>query len=278
MATAFVGEKFNDEKLKGNPWTWENESWILPDEFNVANDFPDIEVWQSKLSSSVLNLCFRHRTANESRANESRANDIINGNQYFDDREAQIDNSFDDTEDYNRSSQRLQEDQTYERPLEMRGRENIYPDEEVERAVVTPSLTFQVFRNAFPDTDISVFISESIRNIEPKLVAAILSRYRYYRETDMYVDNKSSFNAILQILSSPTEEHHILVRDALRPLPVKENDLYSCVRNLNHAIRLLRHHGQSPCKNILYILIHDELFDNSQQSHEYMRSADKVKT
>ena len=46
VAIAFLGEKFNDEKLKGNPWTWEDESWIPPDEFDVANDFPDIKAWQ----------------------------------------------------------------------------------------------------------------------------------------------------------------------------------------------------------------------------------------
>lgn len=263
VATAFLGEKFNDEKLKGNPWTWENESWILSDEFNVADDFPNIEVWQTELSSAVLNLCFRHRTANE-----SRAKDTDNDNQYFEDNEVEFNNSYDDEGDNNRRSQRLREDQMSERRSEMRGRDVMYQDKEMERAVVTPPHAFEVLRNAFPDTHISVYISESIRNIERNLVAAILSRYRDYRGTNMYVDNKTSFNALLQILSSPTEEHHNLVCDALRPLPVKENDLYSCINNLNHAIRLLHHHGQSPCKSILYILIHDELFDNSQQSHK----------
>lgn len=270
VAIAFLGEKFNDEKLHGNPWIWENESWILPDEFDVANDFPDIVAWQKKLSPTVLNLCFRHKTEKE-----TEANDTNNEYQYFDGYEAETNNTLNmEARGYNKRKHRLSEDSTYESLSEVRGREVIHQHKVAERAVVTPPLAFEALRNALPDTPIPVFLSECIQNIEPKLVAAILSRYIYYRETKMYVDNKSSFHALLQILSSPTEEHHIIVCDALRPLLVKEDDLYLCVKNLNHAIRLLRHHGQSPRRSILYILIHDELFDNSQQSHKYVRSCD----
>ena len=204
MAIAFLGEKFNDEKLKGNPWTWEDESWIPPDEFDVANDFPDIKAWQKKLLPSVQSLCFRHKTAKE-----SEANDMNNDNQYFDGYEAETYHSLDmEARGSHQRSQRLNEDSTYERLSEFRGREVTHQDKVVERAVVTPPLAFEALRNALPDTHISVFLSECVRNIEPKLVAAILSRYVYYRETKMYVDNKSSFYALLQILSSPTEEHH----------------------------------------------------------------------
>ena len=44
IANSFLGEKINDEKLEGNPWRWENESWVLDEEFDFETDFPPIEV------------------------------------------------------------------------------------------------------------------------------------------------------------------------------------------------------------------------------------------
>ena len=56
-----MGYTLKDTKLDGNPWIWDEEDWNLPANFNVRRDFPSIEIWQSKINSVILGLCFRHK-------------------------------------------------------------------------------------------------------------------------------------------------------------------------------------------------------------------------
>ena len=70
---SFLGEKINDEKLEGNPWKWENESWTLDNEFDVGTDFPTLEIRQSTPDAVQLNLCFEHETDNEKRKSRKNA-------------------------------------------------------------------------------------------------------------------------------------------------------------------------------------------------------------
>ena len=48
-----MGTRLNDAS-ELNPWTWVDETWNLRYSFNIANDFPSIDVWQSKLTSTVV--------------------------------------------------------------------------------------------------------------------------------------------------------------------------------------------------------------------------------
>ena len=50
-----------DDASDLNPWSLVNETWNLSESFDIANNFPSIDVWQSKLSSNELNLSFRHK-------------------------------------------------------------------------------------------------------------------------------------------------------------------------------------------------------------------------
>lgn len=259
---SFLGEKINDEKLEGNPWKWENESWTLDDEFDVGTDFPTTEVWQSTLDAVQLNLCFQHETDNEERNSRKNAD----SDKGYLNRDRHTNN----TNNRDSSSNQTQPEI------------NIEPSDKGDGIAITevtgeiqtkPQYAFQSFRDGFPDTNISIFISEAIRYTQRALLKDILNVDDKFRESYMYYDNRRSFNTLLEIMSSITEIHHTLLCDALRPLPLKEFELMSALFNLNDAIRLLRHHKEFPVK-IMYILCDDDEVDNSQKSPTRFRSAD----
>ena len=250
---SFLGERINDEKLNGNPWKWENESWILDDEFDVGTDFPTIEVWQSTLDAVQLNLCFRHEMDNEERKIDEKT-DSEKGYLKRDNRE---------------SSSHQSAPELYIEPL---GKGDGIADTH-DTGDKLPDFAFKIFRDEFPDTNISVFVSEAIRRTYKALLKDILSADDNFKESKIYYDNKRAFNTLLEIMSSITEKHHTLLCDALRPLPMKEFQLMDALYNLNDAIRLLRNHKQFPV-SITYILSGDDLVDNSQISPIRFRSAD----
>ena len=66
VTNLFLGFTLKDPKLDGNPWIWDEEDWNLPANFNISRDFPSIEIWQIKINSVLLGLCFRHKIPSDS--------------------------------------------------------------------------------------------------------------------------------------------------------------------------------------------------------------------
>lgn len=230
----FLGRTMNDAILEGNPFVWVSEEWQLPEDFQVCDDFPDLNVWTANLSAAMLNLCFRHES---SRSNLEK--EVLKRNEESKNEEEENDMG----EDMNQHG--------------YNGQEGIY---RVNRSI------HNLILDEFPQVPHHVIITETVRQFGDALTIKLRSEIPNFSSTDIYRNNKKSLRFILEQLSSSKFVFHNELCSALYVFPLKSTQILNQVSNINDGIRIIRHLSNGQLKFQPYVKINDEDFDNSQDT------------
>lgn len=289
----FVGSTILDVPLDGNPWSWDNNTWNLIDDFDISRDFPTIEVLQEQIPSVMLDLCFRHKNKSDhdkelnemnyhannksyTQSSSSQANknsNSFNNNEYEDVADEMYDNLYNpNNELYSKNSNKYpsetQEECVEQEKIDVTNKNNMQR--------VKKNYYFQELKRILPETPNNVLISEVLKTIANSLTTNLSENNLNFKNSETYKVNKNTIRKLLNMLSSEDGVHFKLMCTSCLPLLVIEDKLTSQVSQINDVVRLIRHHSSSPDKSLMYIKMNNSEFDNSQGSivvHRY-RSAD----
>lgn len=197
----FLGKTVNDVIMEGNPFLWVSDDCQLPENFEVCNNFPTLNVWAANMSGAMLNLCFRHESSRESLVRAKLKQTERNTSKEEKD---EIEEEFD--------QQRYNEEEEIN-PIGMSNHRMIIKE--------------------FPQVPHHVIIAESLREFMNTLTIKLINQNPDFRSTAAYKNNKQSVRFILEQSCSQRFVFHNELCTTLYTFPLKYPNIYRQVSNIN---------------------------------------------
>ena len=117
----------------------------------------------------------------------------------------------------------------------------------------------------FPNTPPNILIIEKIREISTSLNEMLMQNDPYFKTSNTYENNKTSFRFIINQLTLPSKMCHVELTTLLYAPFFKDDNIKSQINDCNDGLRTVR--DTSPCYSHIHnIKINDHDYDLSQES------------